>query len=288
MKVFSYGGGVQSTAALVLAVWVRQSDSGDAAALRNLRQSATVEGVDILSAFDFPTFLFSNVGDDSERPETLAYVHDVATPYAAAHGVHVETIQKTLRTGEKDTLLKVIDRHRSSIPIPVRNQDGAPGLRNCTTQFKIDVVAKWLKAHGATPEYRATVGLGISLDEMQRMRTDDTSQPLQHRVYPLVDLRLTRQDCVQIILRAGLPVPPKSSCFFCPFNNPVKWQAMRRDQPELFAKSVALEQMLNERQDRLGKPHVWLTRKGQPLDQAIGNQATMDFEDACESGYCMT
>jgi hypothetical protein len=30
--------------------------------------------------------------------------------------------------------------------------------------------------------------------------------------YPLIDLRLDRAACVQIIRQAGLPVPPKSSC----------------------------------------------------------------------------
>jgi 3'-phosphoadenosine 5'-phosphosulfate sulfotransferase (PAPS reductase)/FAD synthetase len=47
IRVFSYGGGVQSTAALVLAA----------------------QGV-----IDYHTFLFANVGEDSENPDTLAYV----------------------------------------------------------------------------------------------------------------------------------------------------------------------------------------------------------------------
>ena len=61
LKVFSYGGGVQSTAALVLAA----------------------EGT-----IDYRTFVFCNVGEDSENPATLAYVHEYAQPYAAAHGLN--------------------------------------------------------------------------------------------------------------------------------------------------------------------------------------------------------
>src|SRR5438477_12099715 len=60
MRVFSYGGGVQSTAALVLA------------AQRKI---------------DYPTFLFCNVGDDSEHPASLDYVHEYAIPYAQKHGI---------------------------------------------------------------------------------------------------------------------------------------------------------------------------------------------------------
>jgi hypothetical protein len=33
---------------------------------------------------------------------------------------------------------------------------------------------------------------------------------------------------------------------------------------------------------------VWLTRYGAPLHEVIGEQAMFDFEDTCESGYCMT
>lgn len=76
-KGFSYGGGVQSTAALALAA----------------------QGI-----IDFPVFLFCNVGDDSENPETLTYVHDVAMPYAREHGIEVIELQKVLRSGTQETL----------------------------------------------------------------------------------------------------------------------------------------------------------------------------------------
>jgi 3'-phosphoadenosine 5'-phosphosulfate sulfotransferase (PAPS reductase)/FAD synthetase len=51
LRAFAYGGGVHSTAALVLAAAGR---------------------------IDFPVFLFANVGDDSEHPATLRYVRDLA------------------------------------------------------------------------------------------------------------------------------------------------------------------------------------------------------------------
>lgn len=34
--------------------------------------------------------------------------------------------------------------------------------------------------------------------------------------YPLREWGLTRRDCGKMIADAGLPVPPKSACFFCP------------------------------------------------------------------------
>jgi hypothetical protein len=65
---------------------------------------------------------------------------------------------------------------------------------------------------------------------------------------------------------------------------------MRHDRPDLFWSSVALERLLNDRRDKLGKDHVYLTRYNRPLDQAIGEaQPTLfdtDDEGGCLSGVC--
>ncbi|MFF0521516.1 hypothetical protein ACFYTC_22640 [Actinomadura nitritigenes] len=49
--------------------------------------------------------------------------------------------------------------------------NGAPGTRSCTADFKIRVIGRWLKAHGASPETPATIAIGISLDEIHRANT---------------------------------------------------------------------------------------------------------------------
>lgn len=261
LRVFSYGGGVQSTAALVLAAQAR---------------------------IDYPTFLFCNVGDDSEHPTTLQYVHQIAMPFAKECGIELIELQRT-RFGESETLYQRLMRPDRSVGIPVRMSNGAPGNRACTVDFKIKVVARWLKAHGATPASPATVGMGISLDEFQRMRTD-SSIAYEKLAYPLIDLRLDRAQCMQIIERAGLPVPPKSSCWFCPFHTLRRWQEMRQEEPDLFWKAAALEEWINQKRvSMLQKDKVWLTRKLIPLAQATTelSQESLFDDDMCESGYCM-
>ena len=71
MRVISYGGGVQSTALIVLAVQGR---------------IPPVEAA-----------LFANVGDDSEHPATLAYVRNVMQPWAAERGLAVHELRRQLR-----------------------------------------------------------------------------------------------------------------------------------------------------------------------------------------------
>lgn len=263
LAVFSFGGGVQSTAALVLAA------QGDLAC---------------------KTFLFCNVGDDSENPDTLRYVHDVAMPYAAAHGLEIIAIEKRRRNGElAPTLYQALTSPTSrSIPIPVRMANGAPGNRSCTYEYKIRPVANWLWRHGARPKRPAMVLLGISLDEAWR-RMNQSRISYVTNGYPLVEMGLSRQDCMNVITSAGLQLPPKSACDFCPYKKLTQWQEQRDKQPATFARNVALEQQINERRARLGKDAVWLSAALKPLDKAVGDASQLSLfeDDACESGYCM-
>lgn len=264
MRVIAYGGGVQSTALLVMA---SRGELGQVDAA-----------------------LFCNVGDDSEHPDTLTFVRDIAVPYGAAHGIPVHILDRVKRDGTRETLWGRLMREGSrSVPIPVRMSNGAPGTRSCTVDFKIKVMAKWLKSHGATADTPATVVIGISWDEAHR--ADRRNVGAYERVeYPLVERNLSRWECQRIIADAGLPVPGKSSCFFCPFHCTSAWSRLKRHTPDLFNKSVQLEATLNARLAVLGKDKVYLTRFARPLDQVVNDKQLelLDIEDACPSGHCWT
>ncbi|MFI0484366.1 phosphoadenosine phosphosulfate reductase [Actinomadura sp. 9N215] len=264
LRAFSYGGGWQSTAALVLAA------QGE---------------------IDFRRFLFANVGDDSEHPGTLRYIREHAVPFAAAHDIELRQLHRTRRDGTIETLYGRLMREGSrSIPIPVRMSNGAPGTRSCTADFKIRVIGRWLKAHGAGPTNPATIAIGISVDEIHRANAR-RHEPYERIVYPLLDLGIRRADCPRIIRSAGLPVPPKSACWFCPFHRLTTWQDMRRTQPALFTKACHLEATINKRRAHLGKDPVYLTRYNTPLADAVPTADPLPFEDGegtCDTGWCFT
>jgi PP-loop superfamily ATP-utilizing enzyme len=167
--------------------------------------------------------------------------------------------------------------------------NGAPGTRSCTAEFKIRVIGKELKRRGATRDNPATVGIGISVDEIHRANAR-RAEAHEHIEYPLLDLGIRRADIPRIVHDAGLPLPPKSACWFCPFHRPETWAEMRRTEPELFARACALEELLNDRRDMLGRDHVYLTRFGRPLDKAIPDGVNvLPFDEGeCDSGWCMT
>lgn len=274
IRLFSFGGGVQSHAVMALQA--------------------------LCGLFDYDIFVFANVGNDSENPATLEYIEKYTKPFCATYGLTFVEVQKRNRKGEKQTLMGEIERQRKSIIIPARMSNGAPGNRKCTSEFKIHVVDKYIKTNGYT---HAAVGLGISLDEFTRMRGEEwqnveTSNAIKprklgfwrKREHPLIDLRITRQQCLEIIQYAGLPIPPKSSCFFCPFHKRNEWVDMRRSDPVLFDKAVQVEGLINAVRGNLHKDYVYLHPSCTPLRNAVAAQPRLlGFEeDACETGYCMT
>jgi hypothetical protein len=267
-RAFSFGGGRQSTAALVLAAQ---------------------------GQLDVDVFVFANVGDDSENPDTLAYVNDYAKPYAAAHDVELVEVQRVFRDGRNPTLLEHVRRDRTGVVIPMRMGDtGAPGNRKCTYDWKIRVVARYLRRErGWVPPW--DLALGISWDESHRMSDLETTIDgmTYTKSYPLCDQRLRVIDCARIVAEAGLPPAPRSACWFCPFHKRKDWASMRLNRPELFAQAVALETLANSKREALGKDHLYMSDRLKPLDVAIpeGSEQLDMFEDdpgECTTGYCWT
>lgn len=263
IRVVSYGGGVQSTALLVLAA---------------------------AGHIDYRTFLFCNVGEDSENPETLTYVSEIALPYAARHGLDLIELRRTRRDGSANTVLREVNEAQNWIPIPLRTHVGI-AHRSCTSNFKTRPVARWLKHQGATPEQPATVALGISTDEFQRAKTE-SGIPWETLDYPLLRLRFSRELCKRVIRDAGLPEPPRSACWFCPMRSARGWAEMKLTQPERFQRCVELERSITGRRAVHNNISAFFHSKLKPLDVATadGYQPTLDLDEdgGCESGYCWT
>ena len=263
--IFSCGGGVQSTACLVLAAQGK---------------------------IPYRTFVFANVGDKCESLDTISYIAQVLKPFAAEFGIEWVDVQRRRRDGTPVDLFDELHRPIRSIDIPVRMSNGAPGNRNCTVEFKIKPIAKWIKRNAPG----CTLGKGISTDEPHRATPSRESDGYSS-AYPLIELGISRSDCLRIVRDAGLPQPPKSSCWFCPYKTTDQWITMRREKPALFAATAELERMLNEKRAAIGKDAVYISgvgaRKALPITEAIPDQIGLfpewiDEQDGCESGYCMT
>lgn len=143
------------------------------------------------------------------------------------------------------------DRRYASMPLYVRNPDGKKAMirRQCTDEYKLKpLMKKQRELAGLGPgqrckEHRITTVIGISWDEVQRMR-DPRFSWIQHE-YPLIDRQLTRQDCLQWCADHGYALPPRSACIGCPFKSSVEWRALR-ETPEEWEDAVAFDAALRD------------------------------------------
>jgi hypothetical protein len=236
--VISYGGGVQSTALVVLA-------------LQRDWQIDEIVHIDLL---------------DAESPATRAYVAYFADWLQRTHNRSITIIQRDLYND-------MLTNPRFT-PVPWRAKDGSFMLRRqCTRQYKIAPIRRYLKEN--YPRERFRMLLGISVDEWHRMR--DSGVKYIENVYPLVDERLTRSDCRVLVERAGLALPPKSSCWFCPYRSADSQRELLKQYPALRGMAIALEARINE------------TRREQNKDAIVVlRDANNEYEqsDFCEEGFC--
>lgn len=122
------------------------------------------------------------------------------------------------------------------IPVYVDN-GGKKGMvqRHCTKDFKIDPIMGAIRHERG--ERNVIQYLGISFDELQRMKTSQV--PYVRNEYPLVDLRMTRQHCLDWMKAKGFPEPPRSACVYCPFHSDAEWKRLL---PEEMAAAVKFEE----------------------------------------------
>jgi hypothetical protein len=160
-------------------------------------------------------------------------------------------------------------------PAPWRAKDGSFMLkRQCTRQYKVEPIRRYL--YQQYKREKIQLMLGISVDEFHRMR--DSGSARIENVYPLVDERLTRNDCRAILERAGLATPPKSSCWFCPYRSARSQAELIRQYPALREMAVELERRINDERRARGKDEIIVLKAGTLSDQS----------DFCEEGFCDT
>ena len=120
--------------------------------------------------------------------------------------------------------------------------------RDCTSKFKIDPIRNYLRERFGKDE-RFVQYIGISMEEAHRMRSSDVKYC--ELSYPLVDARIDRDGCVRLCEKEGFLGVRKSGCFCCPFTKLEGWRSLYREYPELFLRSVKLEENCSNAKVRL-------------------------------------
>ena len=129
--------------------------------------------------------------------------------------------------------------------------------------------------------------MGISTDEAQRMK-DSRKFWIEHR-YPLIEMGISREDCLTWMADNNYPKPPRSACVYCPYHSDKEWTRLKNEEPAEFARAIKFEKDLQAAfiaTERLeGKPSLHNSRKN--LDTiTFTHEDQIDlFGNECE-GMC--
>lgn len=167
------------------------------------------------------------VDHGGDYPETYAYLD-----YLKESGFKIEKIKPKPFSGCV-TIEEYILKYRF-FPSRIR--------RWCTQAFKVIPFLENI-------EHPSTVYLGLSLEEQHRAINRPKKHPLERDVdyeFPLIEAKMDRKDCVNLIKQKGLIVPNRSTCYFCPFQTKLQVRELFLNHPDLFKKLVDMEQLCSK------------------------------------------
>lgn len=273
-----------------------------------------------------------------ELPETYEYL-DYGRRIVEAAGIPLHIV--SAGSLEQALLATEPTSHNPTPPAHVLNPDGSKGrigAYRCSYDYKRRQVTRKAKALCGNPGdwKRSNVEqwIGFSLEETGRMKdstecrcghnritgrgktirhihTDagctkcrcEQYEPWQTNRWPLIELRMKRQDTIAWFGQHGHPTPPRSACYFCPNSSNERWISLRRDHPDLFDRAVHLDTTIrngggfNARGNIAFAGQMFLHASLLPLREAIDaaidpDQRSLFDDDAlamdCNAGVCFT
>ena len=191
--------------------------------------------------------LFADTG--GERPDTYAFLSLFSEWVKDRIGIGIEIVRDK-KTLEQDCLT------RNALPAVVY------GYKTCSLRFKTRPQVKALR-----PLKGQNITKLIGFDAGEPYRAKD----VPGNRYPLIEWGITRDMCVNIIKAEGLPLPGKSSCFFCPNSKEHEILALPAD---LQDRAIAMERNATNLTKMVGLGRTW---KWEDLIMADRNQMRFEF-----------
>ena len=258
MKILSLGAGVQSTTLALMAASGEIGDMPDAA-------------------------IFADTGWEPKHVYDHLDKLEKALPFPL-YRVSSGNLRNDIANASNST-----GQRFAAVPWFMKMPDGssAMGRRQCTAEYKLrPIQRKVVDLHnGKRPKGGTEMWIGISTDEAIRMKPSRV-QYIVNR-WPLIELRMNRNDCKRWLERNGWDAP-KSSCIGCPFHSNFHWRELKQKYPNEWNDAVEVDLLI--RNQAKGKSEQFMHRSMQPLsdvdlrsDAEIGQRDL--FGNECE-GMC--
>lgn len=239
------------------------------------------------------------VWNNGRRTAAHTYYHEVVVPLCKGSRVTPYFVRANLR--DKETRMVSLHAHTlacaeagmlNNIKIPVFGSRGGRMKQSCTQRWKVSAINQLLRKLGAKTARTAQGihfgeadrrvkgkftgvhgGWSIYQSTIRRNKIDIPIKWLSH-YYPLVDLKLRREDIVELVKAEGIPYLHSSECDLCPHKDLARWE---RTSEETLDQGERLEEAMGGQ--------FFLTDRRIPLRLAI---AAMQADRAANpKGYAM-
>jgi len=177
--------------------------------------------------------VFADTG--AELPETYQYLEKIQK-FCKGNKIKFTVVKN------KESIYDWYYRHRK---IPTWK------TRSCTDLFKIRPIRRYLRKR-----YKSDIVLYIGISYEEKHRAKENNVKYIKNSFPLIEHKIDRVKCEEIILSHGFDVPAKSGCYFCPFQPEWRWLYLKFKHPELFKSAMKLEE------NGTAFPKLTLSRKG--------------------------
>lgn len=242
IKVLSLGAGVQSTTLALMAASGELGEIPDCAIFADTgwEPKAVYDHLEKLKLFlPFPIHIVS------------------------AGNLRSDIISRTNTTGQKF----------AAVPWFMKMPNGkqAMGRRQCTAEYKLRPIQKKIVElmNGKRSKGGSEVWVGISTDEIMRMKPSRVKYIINR--WPLIEKRMSRNDCIKWMESKGWNAP-KSSCIGCPFHSNEQWRSLTKDE---FADAIEVDRAIRKQSGFKGEQYMHRSLK--PLEE-------IDFRTAEEMG----
>ena len=179
---------------------------------------------------------FADTG--GERPATYEYLYMFSEWLVSKNFPEIVTVKKVTRDGCILTLEQNCLNEKMLPSI-------AYGFKSCSLKYKVAPQDKFMNSFNPAIDAwdkgeKVIKFIGYDADEERRAKIN--SDDKYEYQYPLIEWGMGRDECVISILSAGLNLPGKSACFFCPSSKPKEIRQLKREFPDLLQRAIAMEE----------------------------------------------
>lgn len=176
---------------------------------------------------------FADTG--GEKPGTYESVERLSLWCESHLGLGITTINKnSIYASLEDNCLK-----KEMLP------SAAYGFRSCSDKWKIQPQDSYMNNYPPAKvvwDAGMKIRKAIGYDAGEARRGANIREDAKYKYwFPLVEWGWYLEDCKAAFVRHGLPIPPKSACFYCPSSTKSEVLVLSKEHPELFARAVAME-----------------------------------------------